>query len=114
MSGPLHDTKVHVTRRRPGLVARRRVIDRLSCGVPSVLTLVSAPAEFDKTSLLADWLAAAGVDERCTAWLSLDQRDNDPALFWTYMVAALKTAVPGVGGSALSLLESRQPPMDVV
>ena len=39
------------------------------------------------------------------AWLSLDQRDNDPALFWTYLVAALKTAVPGVGGSALSLLE---------
>ena len=114
MPGPLLETKLHVPRRRPGLVARPRLIDRLSRGAQSALTLVSAPAGFGKTSLLADWLAAAGVDERCTAWLSLDQRDNDPALFWTYMVAALKTAVPGVGGSALSLLESRQPPMDVV
>src|SRR5215217_5438687 len=114
MPGPLLETKLHVPRRRPGLVARPRLIDRLSRGAESALTLVSAPAGFGKTSLLADWLAAAGVDERCTAWLSLDQRDNDPALFWTYLVAALKTAVPGVGGSALSLLESRQPPMDVV
>ena len=114
MPGPLLETKLHVPRRRPGLVARPRLIDRLSRGAQSALTLVSAPAGFGKTSLLADWLAAAGVDERCTAWLSLDPRDNDPALFWTYLVAALKTAVPGVGGSALSLLESRQPPMDVV
>src|SRR5215207_7606727 len=114
MPGPLLETKLHVPRRRPGLVARPRLIDRLSRGAESALTLVSAPAGFGKTSLLADWLAAAGVDERCTAWLSLDQRDNDPALFWTYLVTALKTAVPGVGGSALSLLDSPQPTMDVV
>jgi LuxR family transcriptional regulator, maltose regulon positive regulatory protein len=114
MPGPLLETKLHIPRRRPGLVARPRLIDRLSRGAESALTLVSAPPGFGKTSLLADWLAAAGVDERCTAWLSLDQRDNDPALFWTYLVAALKTAVPGVGGSALSLLESPQPPMDIV
>jgi len=114
MPGPLLESKLHVPRRRPGLVARPRLIDRLSRGAESALTLVSAPAGFGKTSLLADWLAAAGVDERCTAWLSLDQRDNDPALFWTYLVAALKTAVPGIGGSALSILESPQPPMDVV
>ena len=114
MPGPLLETKLHIPRRRPGLVARPRLIDRLSRGAESALTLVSAPAGFGKTSLLADWLAAAGVDERCTAWLSLDQRDNDPALFWTYLVAALKTAVPGIGGSALSLLESPQPPMDVI
>jgi LuxR family maltose regulon positive regulatory protein len=34
-------------------------------------------------------------------------------LFWTYLLAALKTAVPGLGRSALSLLESPQPPMEV-
>jgi LuxR family transcriptional regulator, maltose regulon positive regulatory protein len=114
MPGPLLETKLHVPRRRPGLVARPRLIDRLSRGAESALTLVSAPAGFGKTSLLADWLAAAGVGERCTAWLSLDQQDNDPALFWTYLVAALKTAVPGIGGGALSFLESPQPPMDVL
>jgi LuxR family maltose regulon positive regulatory protein len=114
MSGPLLETKLHLPRRRQGLVARRRLIDRLSGGAESTLTLVSAPAGFGKTSLLADWLAAAGADGPAVAWLSLDERDNDPALFWTYLVAALKTAVPGIGGSALSLLESPQPPTDVV
>ena len=114
MSGPLLETKLHIPRRRQGLVARPRLIDRLSRGAESALTLVSAPAGFGKTTLLADWLAAVVADGRCAAWLSLDQRDNDPALFWTYLIAALKTAVPGLGGSALSLLESPQPPMEVV
>jgi LuxR family transcriptional regulator, maltose regulon positive regulatory protein len=114
MSGPLLETKLHVPRRRQGLVARPRLIDRLSGGAESALTLVSAPAGFGKTSLLADWLAGAGADGRAAAWFSLDQRDNDPALFWTYLIAALKTAVPGIGGSALSLLESPHSPMEVV
>ena len=113
MPGPLLQTKLHVPRRRQGLVARPRLIDRLSRGAESALTLVSAPAGFGKTSLVADWLAAAGADGRCVAWLSLDQRDNDPVLFWTYLLAALKTAVPGLGRSALPLLESPQPPMEV-
>jgi LuxR family transcriptional regulator, maltose regulon positive regulatory protein len=112
MSGPLLETKLHLPRRRQGLVARPRLIDRLSGGAESTLTLVSAPAGFGKTSLLTDWLAAAGADGPAVAWLSLDERDNDPALFWTYLVAALKTAVPGIGGSALPLLESPQPPME--
>ena len=51
---------------------------------------------------------------RSVAWLSLDQRDNDPALFWTYLVTALKTAVHGVGASALSLLQPPQPPIEAV
>ena len=53
--------------------------------------LVSAPAGFGKTTLLAEWLAAAPSDGRSVAWLSLDQGDNDPASFWTYVVAALQT-----------------------
>ena len=57
---------------------------------------MSAPAGFGKTTLLADWLAAAASGRAvASAWLSLDQRDNDPALFWTYLIAALQTAVPG-------------------
>ena len=110
MAGPLLETKLHVPRWRRGLVARPRLSERLSRGAESALTLVSAPAGFGKTTLLAEWLAAAPADGRSVAWLSLDQRDNDPALFWTYLVAALKTAAPGVGASALSLLQPPQPP----
>ena len=112
MAGPLLETKLHVPRRRRGLVARPRLSERLSRGAESVLTLVSAPAGFGKTTLLAEWLAAAPADGRSVAWLSLDQRDNDPALFWTYLVAALKTAAHGVGAGALSLLQSPRPPSE--
>jgi LuxR family maltose regulon positive regulatory protein len=75
--------------------------------------LVSAPAGFGKTTLLAEWLAAgpaAPTDERSAAWLSLDRGDNHPASFWTYVIAALRTVAPGVGASALALLEASQPP----
>ncbi|MDX6295105.1 MAG: hypothetical protein QOH50_4180 [Kribbellaceae bacterium] len=114
MAGPLLETKLHVPRRRRGLVARPRLSERLSRGVESALTLVSAPAGFGKTTLLTQWLAAAPADGRSAAWLSLDQRDNDPALFWTYLVAALKTAALGVGAGASSLLRSPQPPIEAV
>ena len=75
--------------------------------------LVSAPAGFGKTTLLTEWLAAgpAGpAGERLAAWLSLDRGDNDPVSFWTYVIAALRTAAPGVGESALALLQAPQPP----
>jgi LuxR family maltose regulon positive regulatory protein len=91
-------------------VARPRLSERLSRGAESALTLVSAPAGFGKTTLLADWLAVAAADGRSVAWLSLDRRDNDPALFWTYLVAALNTGAPAVGAGALSLLQPPQPP----
>jgi LuxR family maltose regulon positive regulatory protein len=109
MAGPLLETKLHVPRWRRGLVARPRLSERLSRGAESALTLVSAPAGFGKTTLLAEWLAVVAADGRSVAWLSLDQRDNDPALFWTYLVAALNAGVPAVGAGALALLQPTQP-----
>jgi LuxR family maltose regulon positive regulatory protein len=91
MASPLLETKLYVPRRRRDLVARRRLRERLSRGAESKLTLVSAPAGFGKTTLLTEWLTAARADGPAAAWLSLDQRDNDPALFWAYLIAALKS-----------------------
>ena len=110
MAGPLLETKLHVPRWRRSLVARPRLSERLRRGAESALTLVSAPAGFGKTTLLAEWLAVAAADERSVAWLSLDQRDNDPALFWTYLVAALNTGAPAVSAGGLLLLQRPQPP----
>jgi LuxR family maltose regulon positive regulatory protein len=72
---------------------------------------VSAPAGFGKTTLLAEWLAAAPAEERSTAWLSLDQRDNLASSFWSYLIAALQTAEPHIGTNATLLLESPRPPV---
>jgi LuxR family transcriptional regulator, maltose regulon positive regulatory protein len=112
VAGPLLESKLHVPSRRRALVARQRLIERLSRGAESALTLVSAPAGFGKTTLLTEWLAADPVGGRSVAWLSLDQRDNDPAVFWTYLVAALQRTVPGAGPGALALLQAPRPPID--
>jgi LuxR family maltose regulon positive regulatory protein len=114
MASPLLETKLHVPRRRPGSIARPRLTERLSHGSGPALTLLSAPPGFGKTTLLTEWLAAAPTDGRSVAWLSLDQRDNDPVLFWTYVVTALDSAARGVGAGALVLLRSPQPSMDAV
>ncbi len=114
MPAPLLETKLYLPSSRRPLVPRPRLVECLDRGAASTLMLVSAPAGFGKTTLLAEWLAAAPADGRSAAWLSLDRRDNDPALFWSYLVAALKTAAPGVGADALSLLQSPQSSIEAV
>ncbi len=114
MAGPLIATKLYVPKVRPGLVARPRLLDRLRRGATSRLTLLSAPAGFGKTTLLAEWLDETAAEDRSVAWVSLDPSDNEPSWFWTYVVTALQTAVPGVGSGALELIGSSPMPTDLV
>jgi LuxR family maltose regulon positive regulatory protein len=71
------------------------------------LTLISAPAGFGKTTLVSDWVAEC---ELPVAWLSLDEGDNDPTRFLSYLVAALQTIAANIGEGVLGLLRSPQPP----
>ena len=118
MASLLLETKLHVPGGpRRGIVARGRLRERLSRGTESRLTLISAPAGFGKTTLLAEWLASrpGGTASIPVAWLSLDPADSQPATFWTYLVSALQTASPGVGASALAQLQGPQlPPIETV
>ena len=101
MSAPLLGTKLHAPRRRGGLVRRPRLVTRLGEGRDRpALTLVSAPAGFGKTTLLAEWL---GGTER-TAWFSIDAGANDPPVFWAYVIRAFQSVAPGVGETATSIL----------
>jgi LuxR family transcriptional regulator, maltose regulon positive regulatory protein len=106
---PLLEAKLYVPKARPGLVPRPRLMERLDHGAWGKLTLASAPAGYGKTTLLAAW-ARRAASERSAGWVSLDQSDNDPTLFWSYIIAALRTVRPGVGESLLSGLHSAQPP----
>ncbi len=114
----LLETKLYVPKSRRGLVPRPRLSERLGRATALKLTLVSAPAGFGKTTLLTEWLGerpAEPAGGRLVAWLSLDRADNNPASFWTYVIAALRTVAPGVGESALSLLQASQPvPVETV
>jgi LuxR family maltose regulon positive regulatory protein len=108
-------TKLHVPRLRRASVARGRLTERLQRGAGARLTLISAPAGFGKTTLLAEWAALRPDAEHSVAWVSLDEGDGAPVSFWTYIVSALDGVAPGVGLRALSLLrESRPRPIEVV
>src|SRR5215831_18932706 len=72
---PLLATRLHVPRPRTQLVSRVRLVERLQQGVERALTLVSAPAGFGKTTLLAQWCAQSVMP---VAWLSSEVEDNDP------------------------------------
>jgi len=100
------ETKLYVPRPREGRVPRARLSERLDRGVGSKLVLVSAPAGFGKTTLLTEWLAGRSRDEELgsATWLSLDSGDNDPAHFWTYVIAGLRSLAPSMGATALELL----------
>ena len=107
MSSPILATKLYTPAPRPKLVLRPRLIERLNEGLHRKLTLISAPAGFGKTTLASAWAVAS---ERPSAWLSLDEADNDPARFLGYLVAALQTIAPNIGEGLLAALRSPQPP----
>ncbi|MBZ0283609.1 MAG: LuxR C-terminal-related transcriptional regulator [Anaerolineae bacterium] len=107
MPMPILSTKLYIPPPRPGLVLRRRLIDRLNEGLHGKSTLISAPAGFGKTTLVSEWVTNCN---RPTAWLSLDEGDNDLTRFLTYFVAALQTIAPTIGEGVLVALQSPQPP----
>jgi LuxR family maltose regulon positive regulatory protein len=100
-------TKVGIPRIRPDLLPRSHLIGRLEEATTREFVLVSTPAGFGKTTLLASWARSA---ERPVAWLSLDGDDNDPVRFWRYIVAAVDRVHKGIGKQALSLLDASAQP----
>ncbi|MBE2197414.1 MAG: LuxR family transcriptional regulator [Anaerolinea sp.] len=118
MSTPILATKLYVPPPRPKIVLRPRLIERLNEGLQRKLTLISAPAGFGKTTLISEWVTGCQrlEPEICVAWLSLDEGDNDPAGFLTYLVAALQaisaqhSPVSNIGEGVLAVLQLPQPP----
>ena len=103
---PLLETKLYLPKCSASLVSRPNLLARIR--QERKLTLVSAPAGFGKTTLLAEWIAS--VPDSRIAWVSLDASDNAPAFFWTYFITALQRVKAGIGERSHSLLNSPQPP----
>ncbi len=111
MAAALLAVKFYIPKPRPLLTGRTQLLDRFSSGLALPLTLISAPAGFGKSTLLAAWVDRQtnipGSDDRFgnIAWLSLDSADNRPPRFWTYVVAAIQTGMKGLGASNASPAE---------
>jgi LuxR family maltose regulon positive regulatory protein len=108
MEETLLKTKVFIPQTRSGMVLRTRPMERFKACLNSSLVLISAPAGFGKTTLLAQWASQSQPRLR-VAWISIDEGDNDPVRFWRYLVASIQTLQPSAGKAALNLLRSSQP-----
>lgn len=95
-----------------GLVARPRLTALLDGALSRRITLLSTPPGYGKTTLLSAWLTdlARRPAAPPVAWLALDEHDDDPARFWSYLLAALERAIPGCTGHAQAALRSIQAP----
>ena len=72
--------------------------------------MVSAPAGFGKTTLLSSWAQSLPADAPVVAWISLDEEDNDPRLFWAYVLAAFSSQRPERFTPLLKSLQSLASP----
>lgn len=98
----LLQTKLYVPPLRPAIVPCSCLIKKLKNGLGGKLTLISDPAGFGKTILIA-----AGLPH--PAWLSLDDKDNYPGRYWVYVFATLKNIWNELDGGLVIVLQSPQP-----
>lgn len=105
MPDPLLVTKISLPIMRQSLVSREKVLRQLSEGVQDghLLTLVSAPAGYGKTTTIRMWVAQAGYP---VAWLTLEKSDNDLEQFLCYVLTALGQAEDELGHAALEVVEN--------
>lgn len=107
--------KLAVPAAQPRLVSRSRLLTHLA-QARSRLTLLCAPAGFGKSALLSDWLQTShqGSHASDITWLMLDEADNDPLRFWTYLGTALQRLAPQVGTTLLQGLQAPHPPLEAL
>ncbi len=100
-------TKLHIPQAGNNVVHRSELFEKLKSGLSKKLILVSAPAGYGKTTLLSDWI---NQNKITSAWLSLDNGDNDPAVFLSYVISGIQSIHADFGQSALRLLNSPNSP----
>ncbi len=117
MNDALLQTKLYIPPLQPNLVWRPHLFEKINEGLRGKITLVSAPAGFGKTTLIADWATRisasddnpqSGLGNPQLCWFSIDETDNDPARFLAYFIAALQRVDQAVGQDAQTM--SQTPP----
>lgn len=106
---PLIRTKLQRPQLPEDLVSRPRLLEQLHRGMDCKLTLISAQAGAGKTTVLAQWLADVG-HIKPSAWLSLDEHDNDLMVFLGYLCEAIRTVFRAACDEAFDLLRAPETP----
>ncbi len=115
MLNSLLSTKLIIPAVGQQVVHRPRLIERMNASLlgddgnlPRKLTLISAPAGYGKTTLVAEWLAELATDESVhnLIWLALGATDNDFARFFSYLITALQQIDKAIGAEIQPILES--------
>jgi LuxR family maltose regulon positive regulatory protein len=101
-------TKLNAPRLAAHLLPRTRLYGLLDAGLRLPLTLVSAPAGYGKSTLVASWLETT---DHAKAWVSFDKSDDSLNVFLRYVVGAIRRAVPGSLEAARQMLEVRERPL---
>jgi LuxR family transcriptional regulator, maltose regulon positive regulatory protein len=109
VNSPVLKTKLLIPPLQPRLVPRPRLSRQIDSAVQSGmrLILIAAPAGFGKTTVVSSWVHQ---NHRQSAWISLDESDNEPMLFWAYVIAALQTIRPDFGAAIDAKLDAPIPP----
>ena len=100
-------TKLYPPVARSGLISRGRLGRLLIPASLPKLVLVTAPAGYGKTTLLAQWIDLLRSENYDCAWFSVDVSDSEPVEFLRYLINALQSEIPGLGEESLRTLESR-------
>lgn len=98
-------TKLEAPSLRARLLCRGNLIGRLSAARTSPLILISGPGGSGKTSLICQWLRRENLK---AGWYALDQEDNDPDLFYRYLLNAFIKADERLNECLGAVLEDRQ------
>jgi LuxR family maltose regulon positive regulatory protein len=113
VSTEILQTKLYIPLPKPTLTPRPHLVERLNAGLSRKVIVISAPAGFGKTTLLAEFGTHIMADSVPAArrppqlcWLSLDEFDNDPVRFWTHFIAALQKNQCELGSDALAMLQA--------
>jgi LuxR family maltose regulon positive regulatory protein len=99
------ESKLHPPALHPEHLSRPRLLRLLDESTARRLALVDAPVGFGKTTLLAEWCVSVSPSRRC-AWITFDEQDNDPTVFWTYVLHALRRAAPDCISDGLMIVHT--------
>jgi LuxR family maltose regulon positive regulatory protein len=100
-------TKLHIPPASQNIVHRQELYEKLNIGLTRKLILISAPAGSGKTTIISDWINQYKIP---SVWFSLDNGDNDPAVFLSYVISGIRSIHKEFGQSALRLLNSPNSP----